>query len=365
MKTIDIPTLILDEKKCRRNIRRMAEKARKHKLKFRPHFKTHQSLEIGRWFKEEGVEAITVSSLLMAEYFAPEWEDITVAFPVNLREMDRLNALAGKIKLNVLIESAEAVSLLNEKLTAPVGFFIKIDVGSHRTGLQPDDYTTINEILRLSSTGSLLQFKGFLSHAGHTYHAKSKEEILNIHQQELRQMQTLKEHYVNQWPELLLSVGDTPSCSIADDFSGMDEIRPGNFVFYDVMQSQLEVCEPEDIAVAVACPVAARHPERNEIVVYGGAVHLSKDRLQQWPEGDIYGFVALPENNGWGKLINDLSVTRLSQEHGIVSVPEQFFQEIHIGDLLFILPVHSCLTADMYCSYTATNGRKIKKTRSI
>ena len=61
----------------------------------------------------------------------------------------------------------------------------------------------------------------------------------------------------------------------------------------------------------------------------------------------------------------DLLVKRLSQEHGIVSVPEQFFQEIHIGDLLFILPVHSCLTADMYCSYTATNGRKIKKTRSI
>ncbi len=365
MKTIDIPTLILDEKKCIRNIQRMADKARRHNLHFRPHFKTHQSLEIGGWFKEEGVNSITVSSLLMAEYFSTEWDDITVAFPVNPRETDRLNALAGKIKVNILIESAEVVALLHEKLKWTVGFFVKIDTGSHRTGLQPDDYTTINEILRLSSTGSLLQFKGFLSHAGHTYHAKSKEEILNIHQQELRQMQTLKGHYVNQWPELLLSVGDTPSCSIADDFSGMDEIRPGNFVFYDLMQSQLGVCEPEDIAVAVACPVAARHPERNEIVVYGGAVHLSKDHLQQWPEGDIYGCVALPENNGWGKLINDLSVTRLSQEHGIVSVPEQFFQEIHIGDLLFILPVHSCLTADMYCSYTATNGRKIKKTRSI
>ena len=365
MKTIDIPTLILDEKKCRRNIRRMAEKARKHKLKFRPHFKTHQSLEIGRWFKEEGVEAITVSSLLMAEYFAPEWEDITVAFPVNLREMDRLNALAGKIKLNVLIESAEAVSLLNEKLTAPVGFFIKIDAGSHRTGLQPDDYTTINEILRLSSTGSLLQFKGFLSHAGHTYQAESGEKILEIHDKEMQQMLTLKEHYVNQWPELLLSVGDTPSCSIADDFSGMDEIRPGNFVFYDVMQWKLKACREEDIALAVACPVVALHPERNEVVVYGGAVHLSKDRLPQGANGDIYGYVAFPEKNGWGKSIYDVSVVRLSQEHGILSVPDQYFGQIHIGDILYILPVHSCLTADVYNRYTTTNGHGLKKSRSV
>ncbi len=360
---IAIPTLILDEVKCRRNIKRMAKKARKHKVKFRPHFKTHQSLEIGRWFKEEGVTSVTVSSLLMAEYFSAEWDDITVAFPLNPREIDRLNALAGKIKINVLIEASEVVDFINEKLKTPVGFFIKIDTGSHRTGLQADDYKTIDEILSLTSTCSMLHFKGFLSHAGHTYQAENKREILNIHQRELQQMQALKDHYASQWPELILSVGDTPSCSIADDFKVMDEIRPGNFVFYDLMQWQLGACQSEDIAVAVACPVVALHPQRNEMVVYGGAVHLSKDRLET--QGRSFGCVLSFSEEGWGDPTDEVCVTRLSQEHGIISLPESHLKKFRIGDLVYILPVHSCLTADMYNHYLSTSGKQIKKTRSI
>lgn len=34
------PSLLLDETKCRENIANMAEKARRHKLLFRPHFKS-------------------------------------------------------------------------------------------------------------------------------------------------------------------------------------------------------------------------------------------------------------------------------------------------------------------------------------
>ena len=83
MLKITRPTLLLDEQKCRANIARMAEKASGNKLIFRPHFKTHQSLELGRWFKDYGVTSITVSSVEMAEYFSSEWNDITFAFPLN------------------------------------------------------------------------------------------------------------------------------------------------------------------------------------------------------------------------------------------------------------------------------------------
>ena len=76
-----------------------------HKLIFRPHFKTHQSLEIGKWFKELGTNKITVSSLKMAEYFSEKWEYITVAFPMNILEINTVNELAKKITLNVCIEN--------------------------------------------------------------------------------------------------------------------------------------------------------------------------------------------------------------------------------------------------------------------
>ena len=79
---------------------KMLKKAESHKLIFRPHFKTHQSLEIGKWFKELGTNKITVSSLKMAEYFSCQWKDITVAFPLNILEMHTVNELAKKITLN-------------------------------------------------------------------------------------------------------------------------------------------------------------------------------------------------------------------------------------------------------------------------
>ena len=124
------PTLILDKEKCLRNIERMAKKAETLSLDFRPHFKTHQSAEIGEWFRQYGVQKITVSSVQMASFFASHgWTDITIAFPVNILEIDDINILAGKIKLNLLIENKEALLSLDKFIRFPVGIFIKVDTG--------------------------------------------------------------------------------------------------------------------------------------------------------------------------------------------------------------------------------------------
>ena len=99
---ITTPTLILDETKCKQNIANMYHKSQKHGVLLRPHFKTHQSLQVGRWFKEAGVSKIIVSSLQMASYFAPEWNDITVAFPVNVLEKPRSLEYPVRYPKNVL-----------------------------------------------------------------------------------------------------------------------------------------------------------------------------------------------------------------------------------------------------------------------
>ena len=93
----------------------MAAKAQRHKLKFRPHFKTHQSATIGNWFRDAGVKAITVSSVSMAWYFADNgWDDITIAFPVNVLEISEINSLAARINLNVLVENVAALNILKK-----------------------------------------------------------------------------------------------------------------------------------------------------------------------------------------------------------------------------------------------------------
>jgi D-serine deaminase-like pyridoxal phosphate-dependent protein len=352
------PTILLNEFQCRQNIQSMAQKALDHGLEFRPHFKTHQSIEIGQWFKDLGVNKITVSSLTMAEYFSGQWNDITVAFPANILEIYTINTLAKKIKLNILIESVEVAKFLSKNLRHKLSCFIKIDVNTHRTGIQASNYTLIDQILFICKSSSNIEFSGFLGHAGHSYNCRSVEEILAVHRESQQIMHVLKQNYMKAYPELIISLGDTPTCSVATDFEGIDEIRPGNFVFYDLMQTQIGACSINQISVALACPVVAIHKNRNEIVIYGGGVHLSKDRLQTKKEGIIYGRVAKPKEYGWD-MITGMYVKSLSQEHGIIFVPTKLMESFKVGDLVHILPVHSCMMVDLMRSYLTTKGNRI------
>src|SRR5690606_1393659 len=99
-------------------------------ISFRPHFKTHQSVAIGEWFRAHDVDAITVSSVRMARYFADAgWQDITVAFPVNLRELPAINELARTARIGVLVDSAASVSALVAGAQHPLDLWLEVDTG--------------------------------------------------------------------------------------------------------------------------------------------------------------------------------------------------------------------------------------------
>ena len=353
---IRVPTLFLDPVRCKKNIAKMAAKARRNNVAFRPHVKTHQSLSVARWLKEEGVAKITVSSLKMAAYFAQEWDDITVAFPTNILEIGTINTLASKIQLNLCVENVEVLEFLKNHLKAPVGIFLKMDIGYNRTGIAVDRFSLIDQLLSQMDQTPMLQFKGFLGHAGHSYQCRSKEAIEAVHQTSKEKFLILKSHYQEQYPELTLSYGDTPSCSVTEDFTGIDEIRPGNFIFYDLTQNIIGSNELDEIAVAMACPVVAKHPDRNEIVIYGGGVHLSKDRVEDPETGVIFGRIAEKKGSGWGACVPNMHLKSLSQEHGIVSVPKETMRDYAIGDLLWVLPVHSCMAADLMKEFHTPDG---------
>jgi D-serine deaminase-like pyridoxal phosphate-dependent protein len=160
---------------------------------------------------------------------------------------------------------------------------------------------------------------------------------------------------------LILSYGDTPTCSVIENFDGVEEIRPGNFVFYDLVQSEIGACAPDQIAVVMAFPVVAKYPERGEFVIYGGAVHFSKD-FALLPNGARhYGKVVKLTDNGWETTETGAYLKSLSQEHGVVSAPKEVIEKIKLGDFVGVLPVHSCLTVDVMKSYLTLDGEVIEK----
>jgi len=358
------PQLLIDKTKCIANIDRIYNKAHKNNLLFRPHFKTHQSVAIGRWFREYGVDRITVSSIKMAYYFAADgWKDILVGIAYNPREYDLYENLSDKCNLQATICCPEAASILSRQCRFPMEVMLKIDTGYNRTGIRWDDTSglkvTIDHLLKNTN----IKIKGLMTHDGSTYGLNNRELIIEHYMTSVKRINICRDN--SGLDDAMISVGDTPSASLATEFKGVDEIRPGNFVFYDLMQYINSSCRFEDIAIALIAPIIDIRPASGTLVVHGGSVHLSKENIKIGNQ-QVYGMLASTDNKGWHKPLNEVYLSSLSQEHGIVKCFDNSLLSCSKpGDLIAIIPVHSCLTADCMGSYMLTSGEYIDHMRGI
>ncbi len=339
---IKSPTFVINTEIVRENIKTMMDKLPSTCV-FRPHFKTHDNKETAAIFKEFGVTHITVSSVEMALYFRLlGFKDITVAFPVNLREHRNLNKLSKNTKLGLTFSNPESVNIIAGKPLIKAGAWIETDTGYNRSGIAWDNYDQIEKCINRINETKHLSFRGFLTHNGSTYNLITKEDILRSSEESISKMKSLKEKYAAYNPEI--SVGDTPGCSLMTDFEGIDEVRPGNFVYYDFMQLEKKVCKVSSVAATVLCPVVDINRERYEIVIHGGAVHFSKEFVKS---GNSQSFGRVIKHIGKTVDEVDEDIISLSQEHGVIKIEHGNIADYSVGDLVEIIPVHSCLTANL------------------
>jgi D-serine deaminase-like pyridoxal phosphate-dependent protein len=355
------PTLVVDRARAERNIARMAAKAAAGGARFRPHVKTHQSPAIAAWYRAAGVDAITVSSVAMAERFAGHgWRDITVAFPFNPREAPALHGLTEQgVRLGLLVDSVEALRQLDASgLEADT--WIEVDAGYHRTGVDADDADGLVDLARAIRRASpRLRFAGLLTHSGHTYAGRSRAEVLAIHEASVAAIKRSQASLAAAGIDAPVSIGDTPGCNAADGFEGIDEIRPGNFVLLDLQQLQTGTCAPDDLALAVACPVVGRYPGRGSLVIHGGSAHFSRDAADG-PDGrPMYGRVATLADDGWSLPDPAARLTSLAQEHGTITGPDEASAAYDVGALVLVVPAHACLACASTRRFVTLDGEPI------
>ena len=353
------PRLILKTEIAKKNIQNMNSFCKEQRMDFRPHFKTHQSAEIGEWFKDEGIEKCTVSSVGMAQYFAQaDWKDICIAIPFNLNEIEEVNQIASKVNLSLCVDHIDAVIAM-KSLMRQLNIFIEIDSGYGRSGVYYQDIQLIDLLIQEMQKYDHLHFTGFLSHTGNSYHSLNPYKGTQLFEEARQNLVQLKQNYSEQFPDIILSMGDTPSSTFGKNFSGIDEWRPGNFVFYDFMQYALGACKEQEIAISINCPVIGIYPKRQEIAIYGGGVHLSKDSIE-YQGKNIYGWLRLKDPS----IEDGFPIVSLSQEHGIIKVNQSFLNKIQIGDIVEIIPIHACMTADLISEYLTDTGLRILKYRT-
>jgi len=361
LETVKTPSLILDFARMKRNAKRMTTRAKKLKVALRPHVKTHKCVEIARLQTEDNAGGIMVSTLAEARYFLKNgFTDMTYGVPIEAGKFAEAIEIAKNCeRFSLLTDDVETVENLNQAAkmeNIKLDVFVKIDTGYHRCGVEPNAAEACSIPQKISDSSNL-NFAGILTHAGHSYHARSSEELLKIAQTERDLMKNLAEELRGEGLNVpTVSIGSTPTMSAIDNLEGITELRCGNYIFFDAFQATLGSCRFEDCALTVLAAVVHRDFERQKIVVDAGAIALSKDR----------GAVEFDQNCGYGRVYdlagNDLNlrVVSLSQEHGeIFAADKTVFRSLKVGSRIRILANHSCLTAAQHLHYHVLDGGKI------
>ena len=61
----------------------------------------------------------------------------------------------------------------------------------------------------------------------------------------------------------------------------------------------------------------------------------------------------------WSPPIEGAYLRKISQEHGMLKLPEALMDNYKIGDWVYLLPVHSCLCMDLHSSAYTLDGESL------
>lgn len=359
------PCLLLDKAVLIKNAERLAYIAHSHDVALRPHLKTSKSLDIAKILTAHTRHPmITVSTLAEAEYFAQNGhQDILYAVGVAPNKLARIGRIQKNNDIQLLLITdnvpvAEAAVTYSEQESVPFRFLIEVDCGDHRGGVLPHsaDLITIAQVIE---AGSLTQIRGVMTHAGHSYATNDTKRISNIAEAERAAVAHAAHRLGENGIDLdIISVGSTPTVMFAESLHGVTEVRCGVYAFFDLDQYGRGVCSIHDIALSVLATVIGHNHEANSILIDAGGLALSKDTSAKSFLPDAgYGYVCAVDSL---QRYGTLSVNQVNQEHGKIYIDStDWYEKLHIGSQVRILPNHACFTAAAYSEYHVLEQQQV------
>ncbi len=316
-------------------------------MRLRPHAKTHKIPAMAHRQVERGAVGICCAKLGEAEVFAEAGiQDIRVPYPIHPSSADRLLALLDRTHVSFIVDHLDVARGWSRAMQAAgraVDVLVKVDVGLHRCGIDPDASGAADFVARVASLPGL-RFKGLLSHAGHAYSAASDAETEAIAQTEARLLMTLAAQVRDIGvPVDEISVGSTPTARFSVQLDGLTELRPGNYIYYDRTQVSLGSATWNDCALTVLARVVSR-PAHDRIIVDSGSKTLTSDLGRG--SGPTPGYGAVLQSLDTSAPDDSLLVERLSEEHATVRV-KSGESALAPGDLVRIVPNHACVVSNM------------------
>jgi D-serine deaminase-like pyridoxal phosphate-dependent protein len=337
----DTPYVVIDSAKMERNILKMANLAKGSGVALRPHVKTHKVPAIARMQVEAGAVGITVAKVSEAEVMANAGiKDIFIAYPLVTEEkIQRAIALRQRTRLIIGVDSLEGarrVSAVAGREEHILEVRLEVDTGLRRTGVP---YEKAVELARDVDSLDNLELTGIYTYRGTVLDGSPTLDLKGAGLQEGELMISLADRIREQGIGVQdVSLGSTPTARHAVGVTGVTEIRPGTYVFYDRMQARMDACSLGDCAAEVVATVVSR-PTGDLAVIDGGSKTFATD-VQ--PGGEPLNLVGFGEVVGHPEAV----LERLTEEHGMISL--RGGNDLRVGDTLRIIPNHVCSTVNLH-----------------
>ena len=362
----DLPTpqVLVDRTRVMDNIARVQQLASAAGLRLRPHAKTHKSPIVARWQIDRGAIGVCCAKIGEAEVFADDGiRDIRLPYPVNPSNAPRLLALMNQASISIIVDHLDVARGWSEAMQRAgqaLDVLIKIDVGFHRCGIDPGS-DAIGFVQTIASLPGL-RLRGLLSHAGHGYQAASEDELCAVARREAEILIELRDKAAASGiPLEEVSVGATPTLRFSVRQTGLTELRPGNYVYFDRTQVSLGAASLDDCALTVLATVVSKHAGR--VILDCGSKTLTNDQARGITNAAGYGAVLAGDGSAPRQIDETLTIERLSEEHATVRVTGG--TRLEPGDRVRVVPNHSCVVSNLVDAVRLVEGDRVIDTLPV
>lgn len=344
---IDTPALVLDLDAMERNLTRMADFAKKHNVRWRPHAKLHKSAALARLQMQAGAVGVCVQKTAEAELLAAGGvPNIYISNEVIApAKLERVAALAHRLhgasgRLAIAVDSVNGVRRLAGAMASlpdagtSIDVFVEIDVGQGRCGV-PAGVPAVALAQEIGQHPALV-FAGLQAYHGGAQHLRTvrgrREAIAGAVAAVTVTRQQIEARGI---PVALVTGAGTGTFALEAASGVYGELQPGSFLFMDAdyAQNERDPAQPQfEHALFVRTQVISTRA--SHVVCDAGhkshAIDSGMPRVHVPPGGS-----ALTYANG-------------GDEHGILRTTESGGRLPALGDALWLIPGHCDPTVNLH-----------------
>ncbi|MBI2320720.1 MAG: DSD1 family PLP-dependent enzyme [Chloroflexi bacterium] len=337
---LDTPCLLLDLDRLERNLDAMARFFADKPVRLRPHAKTHKTPNVARMQLERGAVGICCAKLGEAEVMAAGGISgiLVTTEVVGPAKIRRLIGLAQQASVITVVDDAAAAQAVSD-VAAAAGLrlrcLVDVDVGQHRTGVEPGE-SALDLALKVARMPGL-ELAGLQGYEGHAQHIVDPDERRKAHAAAMQPLcQTADLLAAHGLPTEIVSTGGTGTHQFAADYRAITEVQAGSYVVMDIEYGHVAGLSFES-ALTVLASVVSRS---------GTAAIVDA------------GYKSLSTDSGPPRAKNlDARYTPRGDEHGRLTFDSG--NPLAIGDKVEITPSHCDTTINLHDLYYVTRDGRV------